>query len=118
MSMLDHGSKKAFSSTSLHYFDNLYFFLCTQFAMCYQVYKGTLPTGVLVAIKRAKQGSLQGSYEFKTEIELLSRVHHKNLVSLLGFCYQLGEQMLVYEYVKNGTLTDVFQVFSHLLKQN
>ncbi|KAJ6928129.1 leucine-rich repeat receptor-like protein kinase [Populus alba x Populus x berolinensis] len=70
------------------------------------VYKGTLPTGVLVAIKRAKQGSLQGSHEFKTEIELLSRVHHKNLVSLLGFCYQLGEQMLVYEYIKNGTLTD------------
>jgi serine/threonine protein kinase len=74
--------------------------------MCSQVYKGTLPTGVLVAIKRAKQGSLQGSHEFKTEIELLSRVHHKNLVSLLGFCYQLGEQMLVYEYIKNGTLTD------------
>uniref|UniRef100_A0A6N2KBW6 non-specific serine/threonine protein kinase n=1 Tax=Salix viminalis TaxID=40686 RepID=A0A6N2KBW6_SALVM len=70
------------------------------------VYKGSLLTGVLVAIKRAKQGSLQGSYEFKTEIELLSRVHHKNLVSLLGFCYQSGEQMLVYEYVKNGTLTD------------
>ncbi|KAB5574534.1 hypothetical protein DKX38_001728 [Salix brachista] len=70
------------------------------------VYKGTLPTGVLVAIKRAKQGSLQGSHEFKTEIELLSRVHHKNLVCLLGFCYQSGEQMLVYEYVKNGTLTD------------
>lgn len=44
--------------------------------------------------------------EFKTEIELLSRVHHNNLVSLMGFCFAEGEQMLVYEYVANGTLKD------------
>lgn len=50
---------------------------------------------------------MQGSYEFKAEIELLSRVHHKNLVSLIGFCFERGEQMLVYEYVPNGTLKDV-----------
>lgn len=49
---------------------------------------------------------MQGAVEFKTEIELLSRVHHKNLVSLVGFCYEKGEQMLVYEYVPNGTLLD------------
>ena len=47
---------------------------------------------------------MQGGLEFKTEIELLSRVHHKNLVSLLGFCFEQGEQMLVYEYIPNGTL--------------
>jgi serine/threonine protein kinase len=57
-----------------------------------------------VAIKRAEYGSKQGAVEFKNEIELLSRVHHKNLVSLIGFCYEQGEQMLVYEYVSNGTL--------------
>ncbi|PNX95750.1 putative LRR receptor-like protein kinase [Trifolium pratense] len=71
-----------------------------------QVYQGALPNGELVAIKRAGKESMQGAVEFKTEIELLSRVHHKNLVSLVGFCYEKGEQMLVYEYVPNGTLMD------------
>lgn len=63
-----------------------------------------LSDGQVVAIKRAQQGSMQGGNEFKTEIELLSRVHHKNLVGLVGFCFQEGEQMLVYEYLSNGTL--------------
>ncbi|XP_011092238.1 probable leucine-rich repeat receptor-like protein kinase At5g49770 isoform X1 [Sesamum indicum] len=71
-----------------------------------KVYRGTLPNGRLVAIKRAQQGSSQGGLEFKNEIELLSRVHHKNLVSLVGFCFDQGEQMLVYEYMINGTLKD------------
>ncbi|KAI3695001.1 hypothetical protein L1987_77988 [Smallanthus sonchifolius] len=71
-----------------------------------KVYKGTLDSGHVVAIKRAQQGSLQGAQEFKTEIELLSRIHHKNVVSLVGFCYEQGEQMLVYEYISNGTLKD------------
>ncbi|TVU36603.1 hypothetical protein EJB05_18542, partial [Eragrostis curvula] len=71
-----------------------------------KVYKGTLSNGQIAAIKRAQQGSMQGAAEFKNEIELLSRVHHKNLVSLVGFCYEQGEQMLVYEYIPNGTLRD------------
>ena len=71
-----------------------------------QVYLGTLPTCQLIAIKRAQKESMQGGLEFKTEIELLSRVHHKNLVSLVGFCFNQGEQMLVYEYVPNGSLKD------------
>ena len=70
------------------------------------MYRGTLPSGLLVAIKRAQQGSTQGGLEFKTEIELLSRVHHKNVVSLVGFCFEQGEQMLIYEYIPNGTLKD------------
>ncbi|XP_076925356.1 leucine-rich repeat receptor protein kinase HPCA1-like [Bidens hawaiensis] len=70
------------------------------------VYKGSLPDGQLVAIKRATRGSTQGGLEFKTEIELLSRVHHRNLVSLIGFCFDQGEQMLVYEYIVNGTVKD------------
>lgn len=49
---------------------------------------------------------MQGAVEFKTEIELLSRVHHKNLVGLVGFSFDKGEQMLVYEYIPNGTLMD------------
>ncbi|XP_073142267.1 leucine-rich repeat receptor protein kinase HPCA1-like [Henckelia pumila] len=71
-----------------------------------KVYKGTIGSGQLVAIKRAQQGSMQGAHEFKTEIELLSRIHHKNVVSLVGFCYEQGEQMLIYEYISNGTLRD------------
>ncbi|XP_051121284.1 leucine-rich repeat receptor protein kinase HPCA1 [Andrographis paniculata] len=71
-----------------------------------KVYKGVLPTGEVVAIKRAQRGSTQGGLEFKTEIELLSRVHHKNLVGLVGFCFEHEEQMLVYEFMANGTLRD------------
>ncbi|XVE89312.1 hypothetical protein DITRI_Ditri19aG0192300 [Diplodiscus trichospermus] len=71
-----------------------------------KVYRGTPSTGELIAIKRAQQGSVQGGLEFKTEIELLSRVHHKNVVSLLGFCFEQGEQMLIYEYVPNGSLSE------------
>ncbi|XP_076909841.1 leucine-rich repeat receptor protein kinase HPCA1-like [Bidens hawaiensis] len=70
------------------------------------VYKGSLPNGQPIAIKRAKEGSSQGGLEFKTEIELLSRVHHKNVVGLIGFCFDQGERMLVYEYIVNGTLKD------------
>ncbi|KAK2657768.1 hypothetical protein Ddye_010820 [Dipteronia dyeriana] len=51
-----------------------------------KVYKGILANGTVVAIKRAQQGSLQGQKEFLTEIELLSRLHHRNLVSLVGYC--------------------------------
>ncbi|XP_054776319.1 leucine-rich repeat receptor protein kinase HPCA1-like isoform X2 [Prosopis cineraria] len=71
-----------------------------------KVYQAVLPSGELVAVKRASQESMQGAVEFKTEIELLSRVHHKNLVGLVGFCYDKGEQMLVYEYIPNGTIMD------------
>lgn len=58
-----------------------------------KVYKGILADGTIVAIKRAQEGSLQGDKEFFTEIELLSRLHHRNLVSLLGYCEEEGEQV-------------------------
>ncbi|XP_059296754.1 probable LRR receptor-like serine/threonine-protein kinase At1g06840 isoform X3 [Lycium ferocissimum] len=72
-----------------------------------KVYKGMLSEGTIVAIKRAKQGSLQGEKEFYTEIEFLSRLHHRNLVSLLGYCNEGSEQMLVYEFMPNGSLHDL-----------
>ncbi|KAJ6871657.1 LRR receptor-like serine/threonine-protein kinase [Populus alba x Populus x berolinensis] len=71
-----------------------------------KVYRGVLPDKTVVAIKRAEEGSLQGEKEFLTEIQLLSRLHHRNLVSLAGYCVERGEQMLVYEFLPNGTLRD------------
>ena len=65
-----------------------------------------LPSGQVVAIKRSQQGSMQGGLEFKTEIELLSRVHHKNLVGLVGFCFEQGQQILIYEFMPHGTLRE------------
>ncbi|KAJ4704197.1 Protein kinase-like protein [Melia azedarach] len=75
-----------------------------------KVYRGILSDNTIVAIKRAEEGSLQGQKEFLTEIKLLSRLHHRNLVSLLGYCDEEGEQMLVYEFVPNGTLRDWLSV--------
>ncbi|KAL0916160.1 hypothetical protein M5K25_013650 [Dendrobium thyrsiflorum] len=72
-----------------------------------KVYKGILADGTVVAIKRAQEGSLQGSNEFATEIELLSRLHHRNLVSLVGYCDEEDEQMLIYEFMSNGNLRDL-----------
>lgn len=57
------------------------------------VYKGILADGKYVAIKRADEGSLQGSKEFYNEIQLLSRLRHKNLVSLVGYCDEKSEQV-------------------------
>ncbi|KAF9605019.1 hypothetical protein IFM89_013185 [Coptis chinensis] len=59
-----------------------------------KVYKVILADGSIVAIKRALEGLLQGEKEFLTEIELLSRVHHRNLVALMGYCEEEGEQVL------------------------
>ncbi|KAI4342416.1 hypothetical protein MLD38_027048 [Melastoma candidum] len=71
-----------------------------------KVYRGIMADGMVVAIKRAQEGSLQGEREFLTEIELLSRLHHRNLLSLVGYCDDEGEQMLVYEFMSNGNLRD------------
>lgn len=60
-----------------------------------KVYKGILSDDTVVAIKRAEEGSLQGQKEFLTEIKLLSRLHHRNLVSLLGYCDEEDEQVIL-----------------------
>ncbi|TYI21979.1 hypothetical protein ES332_A06G075600v1 [Gossypium tomentosum] len=68
------------------------------------VHRGVLPNGKQVAVKRLKAGSGQGEREFHAEVEIISRVHHKHLVSLVGYCISGTTRMLVYEFVPNNTL--------------
>ncbi|KAI5056696.1 hypothetical protein GOP47_0028852 [Adiantum capillus-veneris] len=69
-----------------------------------KVFYGKLENGKEVAIKRASSASMQGGPQFRNEVELLSRLHHRNLVRLEGFCEDSDLQILVYEYVPNGNL--------------
>ncbi|KAI3786886.1 hypothetical protein L1987_40941 [Smallanthus sonchifolius] len=68
------------------------------------VHKGVLLNGKEVAVKQLKVGSGQGEREFQAEVEIISRVHHKHLVSLVGYCISGAQRMLVYEFVPNNTM--------------
>ncbi|KAJ0974442.1 hypothetical protein J5N97_016407 [Dioscorea zingiberensis] len=68
------------------------------------VYKGVLKDGTKVAVKRAIRKATQGFTEFVNEISVLSKIRHKHLVSLVGYCHEMGEMILVYEFMEMGTL--------------
>ncbi|CAN4111356.1 unnamed protein product [Withania somnifera] len=68
------------------------------------VYKGVLKNGLRVAVKQHKDMSLQGHKKFKSEVEVISKARHTNLVMLLGSCSAVTQKLLVYECVCNGSL--------------
>jgi hypothetical protein len=71
-----------------------------------RVYRGHLPNGQVVAVKQLTVGGSQGDREFRAEVEIISRIHHRHLVSLVGYCIADNQRLLVYDFVPNGTLDD------------
>ncbi|VFQ95049.1 unnamed protein product [Cuscuta campestris] len=71
------------------------------------VYKGELHDGTKIAVKRMECGifSGKGLEEFKSEISVLTKVRHRHLVALLGYCLDENEKLLVYEFMPQGTLS-------------
>ncbi|CAL9163257.1 unnamed protein product [Musa hybrid cultivar] len=68
------------------------------------VYKAQMLTGETVAVKVLATNSKQGEKEFQTEVLLLGRLHHRNLVNLVGYCAEKGQHILIYVYMTNGSL--------------
>ncbi|XP_059438485.1 calcium/calmodulin-regulated receptor-like kinase 1 [Corylus avellana] len=76
------------------------------------VYKAQMATGETVAVKILATNSRQGKNDFLSEVLLLGRLHHKNLVNLVGYGAERGQHMLLYLYMSNGSLA------SHLYSEN
>ncbi|KAH9669108.1 non-specific serine/threonine protein kinase [Citrus sinensis] len=72
-----------------------------------RVYKGSINGGKEVAVKKLIKMVEEGESEFRNEIKIIGRTHHKNLVQLVGFCTEGSNRLLVYEFMKNGSLANL-----------
>lgn len=70
------------------------------------VYKGYLPNGTVVAVKRLRDPNFTGEVQFQTEVELIGLAVHRNLLRLYGFCMTPEERLLIYPYMPNGSVAD------------
>ncbi|KAL1542090.1 G-type lectin S-receptor-like serine/threonine-protein kinase LECRK3 [Salvia divinorum] len=72
------------------------------------VFKGVLQNGQkMVAVKRLEKEVAQGEIEFQTELKTIGKMYHRNLVRLLGYCFDGDNKLLVFEYMSNGSLADI-----------
>lgn len=86
------------------------------------VYKGVLPDGRVVAVKKLQRGGMEGEREFRAEMEVLTQHGvnwpHPNLVNLYGWCLDGADKLLVYEFMEGGTLEDFISDRTRLTWKN
>ncbi|KAL5560354.1 hypothetical protein UlMin_036565 [Ulmus minor] len=70
-----------------------------------RVFKGTFAQRV-IAVKRLEKVMADGEVEFQNEMRSIGRIHHRNLLHLLGYCHEGSNRLLVYDYMSNGSLTN------------